>query len=354
MLMVVFGAGASYDSYPSLRPPVSVTNNISPASQELEEHRPPLAHQLFSERDAFAKVTSAFPECQPIIPFLRHVRGSSVEQVLEDLQSRVSANPRRAIQLAAIRHYLQFIIVECEDRWRNVHNGITNYTTLLDEIEDWRQRQDEPVCLVTFNYDMMIEKALPSVGVTIAEMRDYISKSYLLIKLHGSVDWGREVGGVFLDMKKSDRAIAQALIDKAPHLQLMNKFEIITSRPIAKSLFGYLIPALAIPIVKKQQYECPDEHVAALDKFLPHVTKLLIVGWRANEQHFLERLKKGLKNDLEVMVVSGNAKDAEETIANLEKTRMQKVGDYKRAEHGFSQFILRRTVRELLFGDKLA
>jgi len=111
MLMVVFGAGASCDSYPSVRPP----SPSFPPNFRVEDVRPPLANQLFSNREAFAKVASDFPDCQPIIPFVRHVPPhSSVEQVLEGLQSEANQNPRRSIQLAAARHYLQWIILECE------------------------------------------------------------------------------------------------------------------------------------------------------------------------------------------------------------------------------------------------
>ena len=73
---------------------------------------------------------------------------------------------------------------ECGQRTK----GVTNYT-LLDEIEGWRSKQNELVRLVTFNYDTMIEQALPSVGVKIAAMHDYISQRYALIKHHGSVNW---------------------------------------------------------------------------------------------------------------------------------------------------------------------
>ena len=44
--------------------------------------------------------------------------------------------------------------------------------TLLDQLRRSR-RPDEPVCLVTFDYDRMIERALGSVGVTIKTISLY-------------------------------------------------------------------------------------------------------------------------------------------------------------------------------------
>ena len=346
MLMVVFGAGASYDSYPSIRPP---TDFLPPGLRSHSENeRPPLASQLFSDRDAFVKVASDFPDCQPIIPFVQHApKHSSVEQVLEVLQSEAKQNHRRYVQLAAVRHYLQFIILECEGKWRSVHKGITNYLTLLDEIESLR-KQNEPVCLVTFNYDTMLEQALPAVGVKIAEMEDYVTQHYRLIKLHGSVSWGRQVVSPMNMKVMNEWAVANELIKNAKDLRMTDEYRMVTSRPIGKSDELPLIPALAIPVVNKQEYECPKLHLEMLDSCLPQITKLLVVGWRANETHFLQRLAKGLKHDLQVMVVSGSPAAAEETINNLAVARMRVIGGYQKAEAGFSDFIVGRAVQGFL------
>ena len=345
MLMVVFGAGASYDSYPSIRPP---TGFLLPGSSErFADVRPPLASQLFSDRDAFAKVTTVFPDCRPVIPFVRHITHSSVEQVLEDLQLNAQQNHRRYVQLAAVRHYLQFIIFECENAWANVHKGVTNYVTLLDEIESQR-KQTESVCLVTFNYDTMLEQALPAVGVKIAEMDDYVTQNYKLIKLHGSVNWGRQVASPMNMKVMNEWAVANELIKNAKDLRMTDEYRMVTSRPIGKSDELPLIPALAIPVVSKQEYECPKLHLDVLDSCLPQITKLLVVGWRASETNFLQRLAKGLKHELQVMVVSGSPEDTEETINNLSVACMRVIGGYKKADTGFSDFIVGRAVQGFL------
>src|SRR5438270_4277647 len=80
MLMVVFGAGASYDSVPSKRPVDSLS--ITEA-----QFRPPLANQLFEPRPWFVEIMKRFPDCQAVIPYLEGRIGGSVEQELERLQS---------------------------------------------------------------------------------------------------------------------------------------------------------------------------------------------------------------------------------------------------------------------------
>src|SRR5262245_59609321 len=155
MILVIFGAGASYDSVPS-----------KPASQtelwgrKLLPNRPPLANDLFSDIDVVTGALRRFPECYPIVPYLQDIPDNqTIETVLENLRSESETDVVRKRQLAAIRCYLPFVIRDFEGRWLEVHNGITNYVTLLDQVRR-AHRTEEPVCIVTFNYDCMIEDAL--------------------------------------------------------------------------------------------------------------------------------------------------------------------------------------------------
>ncbi len=118
MLMVIFGAGASYDSIPSYPP------GTLPPSGELD--RLPLADHLFDNRPEFVRVMTRFPECKPIIPRLQqHGENFSVEQVLGELQAEVDDYPDVLPQLTAIRFYLRNMIWTCEERWKDIAGGIT-------------------------------------------------------------------------------------------------------------------------------------------------------------------------------------------------------------------------------------
>jgi hypothetical protein len=73
---------------------------------------------------------------------------------------------------------------------------------------------------------------------------------------------------------------------------------------------------------------------------LPHITKILIIGWQAKEAHFLEmlRLKLPLLNG--VMVVGGSASDAEGTLKYfLSEIRYIPPHHYV-GEGGFTDFIV--------------
>lgn len=336
MLMVIFGAGASYDSAPSY-PPGGVRGRM------LKE-RLPLAEELFSDRPLFADTISQFPKCQPVIPLLRDLReGITVERVLEGLQADAEEYPERSRQLAAIRYYLQVMLWQCEAQWQSVVKGVTNYKTLLDQIERWRTREQQ-VCLVTFNYDRMLEAALPAVGLSIHTLTDYVSgENYKVIKLHGSIDWAREVNSPVDDLRYNGNTweVVNGLIDRAADLDVSQRYRTVNQCPVWKSDGQVLFPALAIPVETKRGYECPEEHLDVLRKCVAKVTKLLVIGWRATEDHFLRLLVDNLaQGSLLVMVVAGGKDEAIAAAAQMQKAGIR--GEFLATEGGFTDFIVRR------------
>jgi hypothetical protein len=153
--MVVFGAGASYDSYSALRPPE-------------HEYRLPLADHLFDRR--FGQFIADFPQCHAVATYLQDT-GADVELVLQNLQDQAKDYPQIEKQLAATRYYLQTMLHHTLARWANVTHGLSNYKTLLFEIEH-RRPAEEDVVLVSFNYDTLLEDALPTVGINITSIDD--------------------------------------------------------------------------------------------------------------------------------------------------------------------------------------
>ena len=317
MLLVVFGAGASFDSVPHFRPP-----HIFPATRpplELthpENDRPPLANQLFDTRPSFVLAMTRFPACIPLIPRLRKT-DIQVEQELAIIRDEAVDYPPAHREIASIRYYLHFALWECQQNWQRQHVGITNYATLLREIERWRYRHNEEVCLVTFNYDTMLDEELERLlNIKFAKLSDYAQKHYSLIKLHGSINWGREV--INFD-KHRDRNFHD-LINAASGLQFGGNYWVVTEHPMYHNHSGgaLLFPALSIPVVNKDEFSCPESHVQHLLEKLPKVNKILTIGWRATEANFLTMLRTELSvKHPGLMIVSGDDAGATETYNNL-------------------------------------
>ncbi len=108
-----------------------------------------------------------------------------------------------------------------------------------------------------------------------------------------------------------------------------------------------LVPALAIPATGKSEFICPKNHLESLRKVIPHVTKIVIVGWRAAEQHFLTMLAEGLGDkNVKVLAVSGGVDGAKGTLRALENAGIK--GDFQPDTGGFSDFVVNNRVEAFL------
>lgn len=351
--MVIFGAGASHDSAPDYP-----SGTEWPA--RIEDYRLPLADELFANRPDFITWIDRLEDntranLSTVVFHLRQPSGGSVEQELERLRKEAETSaraPERRQQLAVVQFYLQSMLWECQDKWKAlVTHGVTNYKDLLEQIDMWRRESNEKVCLVTFNYDTMLEDALSAlaVGINVQTIDDYIAHDYKIIKLHGSANWAHRVN-IDMDpivLADAPLTMAKELIKRAALLKenklILPDYDII-NRPLAAvqgSVFAYpSFPALAIPVENKQNYECPKKHLEELYACIPQVTNILMIGWRATEADFLKLLKDKLGKQVHVMAVNGQQISAQQANSKLLQAGIDARCDS--AETGFSDFVVRR------------
>ena len=205
----------------------------------------------------------------------------------------------------------------------------------------------------------MLEVAFSTVGVEIQALSDYItSDRYKLIKLHGSTNWAREV-----DTSKAEEMnpsiantltraqpwpVIRAIVDHAEIINVTQRYRLVSHSEHPTSTLGgsALFPAIAIPIETKSDYECPNEHLEALLAFAPRVDKLLVVGWRGAEIHFLQTLAAEVQQDIQGHIVAGSSDEANETIERLQQAGIK--GEYRAFGNGFTDFIRKREAEQLL------
>lgn len=310
MLMVIFGAGASYDSAQAF--------DLRSAGTEAR-WRPPLANDLFRDRhEAFGGIIRKYNKLTRILPYLREpTRERTIEQILESLQEQGRNYAERQRELVAVKFYLADLLMEVTNQWVERTNGITNYAPLLDEILRL-DNSGEEICLVTFNYDLLLERALISFrDFSEKGPEDFLSSHPRLkiFKLHGSVNWSRTVGteGAFYAPNQ--------IIEQADFLVPSDRFVLANAARQygAGRTPGSVFPAIAIPVQTKtsNHFECPLAHREYLVGMLPRITKILIIGWQAREAHFLQMLHRQLPGLRSVMVVGANANDAGATLRHF-------------------------------------
>jgi hypothetical protein len=350
--MVIFGAGASYDSSPTYPPGQGPPGS---GAQHDDFYRPPLAKDLFANRPLFINALNHFSQCKTILYRLRDpevIRGNvSVESLLQEIEREADTYPRGKQELAAVRCYLQRAIAECEIHWRSATQRITNYLSLLREIER-THNDDQPVCLVTFNYDTLLEDALYDLGQGIARMEDYTDRSRLfrVFKLHGSVNWGQQIDTRLPSGLNSTNpaTVLQYLIETAAQLQVSDRFVLCPPADMGLVDRQPVFPAIAIPVQEKQVFQCPRQMVDDLRGLLPQISKIIMIGWRGMEEHFLRLLSENVRRRVFLSIVAGNRDEAEKIRININRSLVN-VPPSSTAEHtGFTQFIRTRRAEQIL------
>ncbi len=332
MLMVILGAGASFDSAASKRLPDAEYDT------ETIKYRPPLAKDLFSDRPAFSDSLKRYGRMRGIVTQLRSAApNKTIESVLQKLQSERDKNLERYNQLAAVRFYLRDMLRDCQESWLNLISRVTNYGTLVDAIQS-EPKLPKPVCFVTFNYDTLLELAFSDAGIRFNHVNDYTQRGdFKVFKVHGSIDWGRQVEniepfqGVFQDLIAREK-----MIDEAPRMKLTQSF--VKSGNNVDSSNRPLFPAIAIPVESKSEFECPQDHVDCLVQLLPDTSKILVIGWRAMEMNFLELLGKFTRKPISAMAVCG---PKDESVAALDRIgKHVQISDRLTTDGGFTDCVV--------------
>lgn len=317
MLLVIFGAGASYDALPDYPAPGKGSSLDYATDRANYPDRLPLADQLFDLR--FADELNRLRKAAGIAPYLRHLPdGATFEQRLEELATEAGDGyEERAQELIAVRYYIQMAISAADSKWKSRSRGVTNYRTLLGEL--LRLRRDQPIVLVTFNYDRMLEWCLADMGMSIESLDGYVTEPVQLFKIHGSVNWGRHVLAPGLSDTGNAWEIVEQVINAGSKLKLSDDYFLCGDRPVHRCDGRPSAPAIAIPLVRKQDFELPPTHLRALKSLLPEVDEVLVVGWKGADEPFLTLLREHLPRQsrrMRGLVVS--ARSPEQSAKNIE------------------------------------
>jgi len=306
VLLVVLGAGASYDCDPDNPPPKKGRPDYLSA-------RPPLADALVDRGDLTGSTLREIPELAAsvlagIIRSRLRRPNNSLERILDEVVAKKEVDERQ--QLAFLL-YLQRLLGTCSIRALDEVDGDSNQMRLVQAVETWRGHRQEAVLYVTFNYDTLLEAAFAAVyGWKRQDMQSYLSwDQFKLFKLHGSWDWKQVT-----DLAHVDRAgiadladdLMPLLLDRAaPAMRNLHRDAIYPAPMQLDPLSAWdrhtyqpsegrrrlAIPALAMPLAAKSgSFVCPSRHEVVLRGNMPKVNHILTIGWKGGEPSFLDML----------------------------------------------------------------
>lgn len=321
VLMVIFGAGASYDSDP-LRSSLAASNPHGP-----EERRLPLAVNLFHRR--FGRyVWPNYDACIPLLKRLRE-RAPAIEPELEAIRNEAARSERAFMlrQLEAVRYYIRALIEAQQEVWLgDMEDHRTNYIDLVQDLQSWRLDYRVDLALLTFNYDTLLDAACRSV---IPELRldrviDYAASEHeWLFKLHGSTEWLQRVNvPPELKLQRTAKDAEAQMIDWAGRYAPTDDY---FKRDEGQYDLLSVVPALAIPMVTKsgEDFSCPRAHLDRLREVMPYVTRILAIGWRGEEQHFADLwldATQGSRRVRQIMAVDATSEGAKAVADRLNET----------------------------------
>ena len=318
--IIVLGAGASHD----------YTHYGTP---------PPLTDHLINERYLDVDIIKKYKEASDLISELAPqviTQKKSFENLLTSIMKNTGQHVHRKTQFIGLQFYLR----DYFEKLSNNFHDINNYRTLISKINDHSNGQAH---LATFNYDTLLER---SIGYDrFQSSSSYINTHPYVTKLHGSHEWA------FIGSKNSNRIIdeihpvttAYEYFKRDPNYinSIRNKgtnpYHINEIGGHSESHNIFQLPAIAIPIIDKQEFLCHNHHIEILKRNMEQADRMLVIGWKAGDSNFLDIIKDYLKEDALLTVVSKKIETAKEIVDKLKQ-----IKNFSKAEYygdGFAKFV---------------
>lgn len=326
VLLAVFGAGASHGCLPlDFGPEVRIAAPRPGLNTEfLGRVLPPLTQDLVQPNEFSATLLGKYEAALPVVDAVRAALTAegaasptvSLERALADYQSLAAKDPQVERHLAAFRFYLRDLLWVCSDYMTSpsLGSGTTNHLTLIRKLHTWAAGSGAHVCLTSFNYDTVLETACRRVwDLDERSLDQYVTYTPMsVLKPHGSVLWQWPLQADRVRGTLHDAALhsIRAAIDASADINRLHcvSYQTDTTHTSARTL---TIPALALPMDGKSELIWPPEQQAHFDGVQGRVSKLLVVGWRAAEGHFLERMERLTAGAKAVIVTGGPSAEDE-------------------------------------------
>lgn len=345
--LIVLGAGASFDflqrnEYPSHAP-------------DLDQYLPPLTNRLF-DGTKFHEIIAKYPEMHKLVDYirakLRADNPKTFEQILSDLYfEKVKVDKGLNTSFMSLLFYISDLFGIISQKYYQANN---NYGALLKMIGFYGNK----AMVVNFNYDLLFERSL---GFSdIKSVDELLNGNFPVIKIHGACDWywSYEVS-LWEDEKKKcyEIALNNAEFFLNPGEKIKNwKIVIHNSTDPRRmparnvnSIQGYSYhPALALPLIGKNNYICPESHIELLKQRIGEIDRILIIGWKIRDPFLKDLIVEELKKrNIPIAFVGGsNTEDIVKELDETIKSNIKLIND-----KGFSNFLSSDAGEEFLADD---
>lgn len=335
--LIITGAGASYDFL--------VPEDYGDLKFNFIKWQPPTTNSLL-DGSRFQELIDKYPEMDEIASMIRgKLRRKNYPLSFEDILTDIHINftprdPELHKGFVALLFYLSELFSYVTKRYYRQHNNYRHLKLLLKQSAD-------KVLFVNFNYDLLLEKSI--FDEDLKSIDDYVAdETYKIIKIHGAYNWFiKELVATRIDetlkcyglyLNNAERISRPATKDN--HEIVIREYEDpknILTEPYLNQLQAHAFyPALALPVIEKRNYICPENHIAILKKEIAKIDRVMVIGWRAGDKFMHRLLEIELaKRKIPVAFIGGsNARDVIRSVGIPLRDSTTLIN-----ERGFSDFI---------------
>jgi len=315
-LVVIVGAGASADC-------------VTYGGVRNDRRRPPLVRTLF--HDYYQDVLDKYPLAGDVAAEVRArlVQPAPGEEALklEDFlreELRDSEAAHRRAQYWAVPLYLQELLLQCSWQFTNLPDNFNRLVTSLLHLER--------VTFVTLNYDTILDRVLDNHFPLPTEEHYFQNPKFALIKLHGSVNWGRRFLSEQSEDLTTDRFtnLCRKLADNSERLS--DEVTVIArpSEPYSADQLrsnvkgGFFYPAVSAPLGPDDEPTCPPSHIEALKSALSEEAygvglHVLVVGYSCLDKTPLDYIRDSGNPIVSLWIANGTEEASRDAYERMLK-----------------------------------
>lgn len=345
------GAGASYDF-------LRIDRHSGEDQYILNKWRPPLTKNIFDVA-RFADIIGNYDDIKQLASTIINVVDNNsnfdFEKYLSDQEAQF---PEKIYpQITALRFYLAELFSKISYYF---YRHANNHNHLIDQVN----KRSGKALVVNFNYDTLFEKNIKTIGN--GNVDNYVSGDIKVIKMHGAHNWRYTPkidltkngvydffisGGqnLYTEYKVHD---ISPIATKSPDYSREN-FDLNIYREYENNGFPggrwlYYLPAIAIPIGTKGNHVCPKTHIDILTEQLKIVDRILVIGWKAQDEYLLSLLKTNLQNDVKLTIVSNGATSAKDYIEKFKSISQINPLNMSFPSNGYTNFMINGGIEKFL------
>ena len=347
--LIIFGAGASHDLF-----------KISRQSDQhiLNAWIPPLVNDIF-DVSLFSRIIGKYEDVKQLAAAVSNLSDAArtkpfdFEEYLTQLETNYPENSYK--KLVALRFYLAELFSKISYHF---YRHVNNHNHLLFEIQNRKLR----ACIVNYNYDTLLEKNMSSISGN-NKIDSYIEGDIKVIKMHGAHDWrfnpeidlaNEDVYDFFTSKPQSfyegyqGREVYPITIKIFDYSKVdfsLNAYKENKDTGFQGGGWSYYLPAIAIPIGTKGNHVCPKKHIDVLVEQIKLVDRILVIGWRAQDEFLLSLIKQHLQKKTNLTVVSGGKTKASYFVEKFKD--IPKIDTSKLVFHdqGYTEFMVNEDYR---------